>query len=123
MFSAPAVCQSSDGGAEYMCGSFGVRDEALNDDACECDTGLQVKRSTKDGTSYHTLSAALAQLATRISGIMKFGGGAGEDAFVKVKALPWTSSHTEQRNVEELRGKAAWEPASQTCILPLQRIG
>ena len=32
-------------------------------------------------------SAALAQLASRISAIMKFGAGAGEDPFVKVKGL------------------------------------
>merc|ERR1712064_21522 len=32
-------------------------------------------------------SAALAQLASRISAIMKFGAGAGDDPFVKVKGL------------------------------------
>ena len=32
-------------------------------------------------------SAALAQLASRISAVMKFGAGAGEDHFVKVKGL------------------------------------
>ena len=32
-------------------------------------------------------SAALAQLASRISAIMKFGAGAGEDPFAKVKGL------------------------------------
>ena len=32
-------------------------------------------------------SAALAQLRSRISAIMKFGAGADDDAFVKVKDL------------------------------------
>ena len=42
-------------------------------------------------------SAALAQLAARISAIMKFGAGADDDPFVKVKEGPDSVSITRNR--------------------------
>jgi len=83
---ATQVLQSETGGAEGQ--TYSMFQESSS-------TGSQTTTDLK-GSEVLTMvrrlakkehSAALAQLASRISAIMKFGAGAGEDPFAKVKGL------------------------------------
>eukprot|EP00450_Noctiluca_scintillans_P002421 CAMPEP_0194482150 /NCGR_PEP_ID=MMETSP0253-20130528/4235_1 /TAXON_ID=2966 /ORGANISM="Noctiluca scintillans" /LENGTH=688 /DNA_ID=CAMNT_0039321673 /DNA_START=47 /DNA_END=2116 /DNA_ORIENTATION=+ len=86
MAEATQVLQSETGGAEGQTYSLF---QVISDTGLRTTTDLKgfevVMMVRRLAQKEH--SAALAQLASRISAVMKFGAGAGEDPFLKVKDL------------------------------------
>ena len=75
-------------------------------------------------------SASLAQLASRIGAVFKFGAGAGEDPFEKVKGLitdlikrPQEQAFAEASQMADcdeetsrpMKRRPIWRPASKSC--------